>query len=61
MARLTPTQRQRLPWACQTCHLMFLGPGPLGAGVGSRQLFGEGSEAWGLAGAELLPELALHK
>lgn len=32
-----------------------------GRGVSSRQLLCEGCEAWGLAVAELLPELALHK
>lgn len=32
MAKLTPMQRQCLPGACQTCHLlMLLGPGPPGA------------------------------
>lgn len=56
MAKLTPGQRQCLPWACQACRLLML--------LGSRQFsFCEGFNAWGgLQSAEPSPdESALHK
>lgn len=43
------------------CHPVFLGPGPLGAGVAPGSSFVRGLRHGGLAFAESLPALALHK